>query len=100
MNNPEESGRFLKIIDNHVIRLEAIIEDLMELSKIERKASVKEIALDNHSLCQILQTAIDQCKEKAKIKNIKIEMSCEEDLNALVNPVLWNRRCSICWTTQ
>ena len=42
---PPEADRFLGIIDTHVERLAAIVEDLMQLSRIEREDELGEIKL-------------------------------------------------------
>lgn len=39
MANPDDNKRFLDIIGKHVDRLDAIIEDLLSLSKIEQDSS-------------------------------------------------------------
>jgi two-component system phosphate regulon sensor histidine kinase PhoR len=43
MKNPEEAERFLGIVEKHVERLNAIIEDLLNLSKIEQETEREQI---------------------------------------------------------
>ncbi|MEJ2724297.1 MAG: ATP-binding protein [Deltaproteobacteria bacterium] len=86
--NQKDAERFLEIIDKHVDRLEAIIEDLLSLSRIERQAETEEIPLNDGSIKEVLQTAIQVCQVKAAPKHIRLDLSCEEVLRAKINPAL------------
>ncbi|MBW1771731.1 MAG: PAS domain-containing protein [Deltaproteobacteria bacterium] len=88
MQNPEDAKRFLGIIDRHVDRLEAIIEDLLSLSRIEQEEEKEEILLANHPIRDVLVSAIQVCQPKAKRKNVAISLSCSEDLSAEINATL------------
>jgi len=89
--NPEEARRFLTIIDKHVNRLAAIVEDLISLSRIENEDGRKEIKLEPADICKIVEDAAQACQEKADAKSIRIERSCEGPLTAEVNPPLMER---------
>ncbi len=84
----EETDRFLGIIHKHVNRLEAIIEDLMSLSRIEQDSERKEINLVEDRVQKILQTAVQICEGRAEDKKIAIELSCQEDMQARIDPPL------------
>ena len=86
--NHKDAERFLEIIEKHVDRLEAIIEDLLSLSRIERQAEREEILLHEGSIKEVLQTAIQVCQVKAAPKHIRLDLSCEEALRAKINPAL------------
>jgi two-component system phosphate regulon sensor histidine kinase PhoR len=86
--NHKDAERFLEIIDKHVDRLEAIIEDLLSLSRIERQTEREEILLQEGSIKDVLQTAIQVCQVKAAPKHIPLDLSCEETLKAKINPAL------------
>jgi two-component system phosphate regulon sensor histidine kinase PhoR len=86
--NHKDAERFLEIIDKHVDRLEAIVEDLLSLSRIERQAEKEEILLQDGSIKDVLQTAIQVCQLKAAPKHIRVDLSCEEELTAKINPAL------------
>ena len=88
INEPENRGRFLEIIENQVDRLSFIIEDLLSLSRIEEDAKKEEIVLQPGSIEGVLATAIQLCEAKAVAKKIKLELSCEADLEAKINPAL------------
>jgi len=78
---PKETERFLAIIEKHVDRLTAIIEDLMKLSKIEQQDEKSEIHLEESSVKSVILSAIQTCREKAKAKNITIDLVCPEDIS-------------------
>ena len=88
VENPEEVGRFLGIIEKHVNRLVAIIEDLINLSRIEQKDERAEIKLEKSRIKHVIQTAIQVCQAEADMKNIKIDLACEEEISARIDPPL------------
>jgi len=86
--DPEEIKKFLGIIHKHVDRLEAIVEDLLTLSRIEKEAETQEITLEEHLVRDILVRAVQACENKAEAKKIGLELDCGEDLKARINPPL------------
>lgn len=88
LNHPEEATRFLEIIEKHTHRLNAIIDDLMKLSLIERKSEKKEIHLEPCRLLPILQSARHVCQAMADEKAIRIQLSCAEMLSLNLNAAL------------
>jgi two-component system phosphate regulon sensor histidine kinase PhoR len=85
---PEDTERFIGIIDKHVNRLAAIVDDLMSLSKIEMDDEKKEIKLQKSPIINVLQTAIGNCREKAELKEITIDIACEKDISAMIDTTL------------
>jgi two-component system phosphate regulon sensor histidine kinase PhoR len=86
--DPEDVRRFLGIIHRHVDRLEAIVEDLLTLSRIEKEAETEEITLEEQEVRGILARATQACESKAESKQIRLELDCEEDVKGKVNPAL------------
>lgn len=84
----EEIRRFLEIIHRHVDRLEAIVEDLLTLSKMEKEAETEGIPLEDHTVRDILARAVQACEDKAESKKIHLEIDCREDLKARMDPQL------------
>ncbi|MBE9550503.1 MAG: HAMP domain-containing protein, partial [Proteobacteria bacterium] len=82
VKNPDDAERFLGIIEKHVERLEAIIEDLLNLSRIERGTEREENELVENSVKDVLETAIQVCEVGAVARKIDIELSCPENLFA------------------
>jgi two-component system, OmpR family, phosphate regulon sensor histidine kinase PhoR len=88
VKNPRDADRFLAIIDKHVARLEAIVEDLLSLSRIEQGAEMGEIQKIDTRISEILRTAVQVCHIRADAKQIRIEISCPEEIRAKVDPPL------------
>ncbi len=84
----EETRRFLTIIDKHVNRLATIIDDLMQLSRIESDLEVQQIGLECCRIEDVLNTAIGLCKEKSKEKGIDVKLACEADLSGKYDATL------------
>jgi two-component system phosphate regulon sensor histidine kinase PhoR len=88
LDDPEEMRRFLEIIDRHVNRLAAIIEDLMQLSRIERDDEIQQIGLEDCRVVDVLNTAIGLCKEAIKKKGIDVQLVCEDELSGCFDATL------------
>jgi two-component system phosphate regulon sensor histidine kinase PhoR len=88
VRNSQDADRFLTIIDKHVTRLEAIVEDLLSLSRIEQGAEKGEIERADSRISDILRTAVQVCNIRAAAKQIKIDIACPEAIRAQVDPPL------------
>ena len=88
MENREDAERFLGIIQKHVGRLNAIIEDLLSLSRIEQEEENQKIVLSEGRVKDVLSMAIQVSQVKATPKNVHMILSCREDLMAKINPPL------------
>lgn len=91
VKEPEEAEKFLEIIHKHSKRLSSIIEDLLSLSRLEQGLSKENDYFVNYSICQILNSALNICEPSAHNKNIRIEISCPENLNTEINPLLFEQ---------
>jgi len=87
----EETRRFLTIIEKNIQRLIAIIEDLLDLARIERLGERGEITLGEGCLHDVLVAAVQVCRAAADERNIKIELSCDEDLSLAMDAHLLER---------
>ncbi|MBW2435461.1 MAG: PAS domain-containing protein, partial [Deltaproteobacteria bacterium] len=83
-----ERERFLGIIQKHVDRLDAIIEDLLALSRIEQENEKKEIKFESVKIGDVFQAAIQLCRPKADEKNIRIDLDFDEETTAVFDPTL------------
>ena len=88
VEKPEETRRFLEIIQRHVDRLNSIVEDLLTLSKIEQEDETRTLNLRTWKIADVFQAAIQICRSKAEEKNLSIEVSGSEDTSAKFDPVL------------
>ncbi len=84
----EETRRFLSIIEKHVNRLTAIIDDLMQLSRIERDLEVQQIGMEICRIDDVLTTAVNLCTDSIHAKHIDIQLSCEAGLSGRFDATL------------
>lgn len=80
--------RFLKIIHRQVDRLDAIIGDLLALSRVEKGSEEQRIQFASESVRDVLAAALDMCQTKAFDKRIAIRLDCPADLRAEINASL------------
>ncbi len=85
LHDPQHAAEFLKIIGRQVDRLHQIIEDLLSLSRLEQETEQGKIMLHGRRLRPLLQAAVQTCAARAKEKEIRLEISCPEDLRARMN---------------
>jgi two-component system phosphate regulon sensor histidine kinase PhoR len=94
VEKPEDIERFFGIVIKHINRLDAIVDDLLTLSRIEQEDTgkqedrKKEIKLETGSIKDVLETAIQVCQAKADKKNIHIESICDKEITARIDPAL------------
>ncbi len=78
--------RFLEIISQQAGRLNAIIDDLLTLSRLEQKDGV--VMKENAPLNSVIENAIYLCQLQAGKKNIQIETICPDHLELEINAPL------------
>ena len=88
LDDQANAMRFLGIVLRQVNRLDAIINDLLLLSRIERGNEDQRIETDAEPLAQVLQVAQETCEKKAQDKSIRIAVDCPGDLVAKINAPL------------
>jgi two-component system, OmpR family, phosphate regulon sensor histidine kinase PhoR len=88
LQDREETRRFLNIIDKHVQRLTAIIDDLMQLSRIERDDEIHQIGIERRRIADVLNTAIGLCAEGSGKKQIDVRLDCDAHLTGCFDATL------------
>ncbi len=92
LSNPdvdeETRVKFLSVINKQSDRLNAIIDDLLQLAKLDKN---KDIELSEGEICPVLENATQCCAKKIASKNISLKISCEENLTARINENLLER---------
>jgi two-component system phosphate regulon sensor histidine kinase PhoR len=91
IDDAENVPRFLDIISRNANRLNAIIEDLLLLSKIEQGEEADQIVLTKESLKNVLSMAITVCESPAQEKQIVLQLDCAPHIKAKVNPDLFEQ---------
>ncbi len=86
--DPVDARRFLQIIAKQADRLDAIIEDLLSLSKIEQGEETGDIELAAGRVKDVIDAAIHICQPKADERKIHICTACEPDVMAKMNAAL------------
>jgi two-component system phosphate regulon sensor histidine kinase PhoR len=82
---PEEAERFLQIIAKHSDRLNAIVEDLLSLSRLEEGREGRKITFEKTSINKVLNSVIEMSMIKADVKGIKIELDCDDPIEVKIN---------------
>jgi len=86
IDNREDAEKFLNIIHRQGSRLDAIVDDLLTLARIEDTAEKNEMEMQEETIRPILEAVIQTCRVAAEQKNITITMQClPEQLTATVN---------------
>jgi two-component system phosphate regulon sensor histidine kinase PhoR len=88
VHRAEEKVRFLSIIQKHVDRLNSIIEDLLALSRIEQEDERREINFQQIKIRDIFEAAVQLCRPKAEEKKVRIELDCDKETTAVLDPTL------------
>ncbi len=88
MEHRDEAERFLGIIARQAERLSAIIDDLLNLSRVERDAEAGDIGLEATLLQPVVQAALQSCELQSQAKAIRLESDCPPGLSARVNAPL------------
>ncbi len=83
-----ESRPFLEMLDRHANRLQAIVEDLLSLSRIEFDAERQNIPLETANVAGMLRRAVDSLAAQAAAKSITIKLDCPASLAAPINAPL------------
>lgn len=88
MDDPEDARRFLEIVAKQADRLNAIIEDLLTLSRIEQDGTAEDGLLSQGPLLPVLQSAMQLCANAAASKDIRLTLDCVPGLTARINAPL------------
>jgi len=86
--NPEDTRRFTTIIAHQSDRLEAIINDLLSLSRIEQEAERGGVVLEMTPLRTVIENAIASCELEIESKGLQVNLFCSTDLKAELNESL------------
>lgn len=88
MEDAATADRFLAIVARHADRLQAIIEDLLTLSRLDQGSEEYDMPRTETALEEILQAAMLDCAAKAEAQAVCIIPTCAPTLQACVNAPL------------
>lgn len=84
----DSTPRFLEIIARQADRLNAIIEDLLALSRIEQEEEKAGIHLAPVAVCDVIQSALLSCQVRALDKQVRLAVDCSGELQCSANAPL------------
>ena len=85
MRDPKSAERFLSIVARQVDRLNAIVTDLLLLSRLDQQEARGRVPTEDAAISDVIEAAVEVCLPSAQAKGIAIERSCQEGLRAQVN---------------
>ncbi|HHB77390.1 MAG TPA: HAMP domain-containing histidine kinase [Desulfobulbus sp.] len=85
MEDGNAAENFLRIIERQSGRLDAIVDDLLTLARIEDRFKNNDIPLETEKILPILEAVIQACAPQATQKNLSISVDCDSELAAQVN---------------
>jgi len=88
VDDADDARRFLDIVARQADRLEAIIEDLLALSRIEQSEESGSLPLERSSIRDVLLAARSECLPRATDRGLAIEVDCSDSLTAEINAPL------------
>ena len=89
--DPVQVKRFAGIVARQSDQLSALIEDLLELTRLEHQRDTAPLERENMAVSAILWGAVATCAAEAREKAIEITVKCAENLAAAVNVPLLRR---------
>ncbi|MEZ4388604.1 MAG: ATP-binding protein [Candidatus Krumholzibacteriia bacterium] len=86
--DPTVTARFLGIINRQADRLQAIIDDLLSLSRLEQNGTASDLVRENTPLADVLQEAVNVATARVAVELPAVRIDCPPDLTAAVNAPL------------
>ncbi|MFH1477438.1 MAG: ATP-binding protein [Verrucomicrobiota bacterium] len=83
-----ENARFLAMMTRQVERMEALVEDLLSLARIEFDAERKRVALDPGAVGDVLQRSAQLFAVAAAAKSISLAVECPAEITAPIHAAL------------
>ncbi|MBI1338022.1 MAG: PAS domain-containing protein [Phycisphaera sp.] len=87
-HDPDEVRRFMGIIARQSDRMQAIIEDLLTLARLERDTVQQSVEVVPTRLARLLTATAETCQVQAEGKKIRIHVDCPPDLTVPINAAL------------
>ncbi len=88
---PEQARRFAKTIARQSDQLSALVEDLLELTRLEHAQEHGTLHRELTPLAEVLHSAVERCSDKAAQKEIRLLIEDPGALSAPLDPALIQR---------
>lgn len=85
LDDQDNARRFLAIVVRQANRLDAIVDDLLTLSRIEDREKKEDIRLVTGAAGPVLESALQTCAVLADEKEIVVQVECDDALYAPMN---------------
>lgn len=85
---PDAASRFLSIIARQADRLNAIVEDLLMLARIEEEEQDRKLALTRGPVLPVLKGAVETCQANADDKQMVVHVEVDGTIDAMMNAPL------------
>lgn len=86
--SPEDQSRFMAMMTRQIARLEAIVEDLLSLSRIEFEIDRGHIERIPTPVCDVIRRSVNSLETRAKAKGIELVVDCSSGLTPPLNAAL------------
>ncbi|MDX9974363.1 MAG: ATP-binding protein [FCB group bacterium] len=88
LEDRENAERFLRIVHAQAGRLNALVNDLLTLARLEQDQSPARLAREPVRIKELIDDALRICEPLATNLNVKIDANCDPDLRASLNAAL------------
>lgn len=89
--DPEQARRFTRIIARQAEQLGTLVDDLLELTRLEYDGERAPLDRQRVELAPILEGVVEQNSAEANQKNIQLQVECPPGLWIHVHPILFQR---------
>lgn len=91
IHSKDDARKFLTIVSHQTDRLNALVNDLLQLSKIEEMEEESQFELEEWSLRDFLRAAINDLFPAESGEYVSIELDCPPEAKVSVNGPLFHR---------
>ena len=84
----EQAENFMRMVQRQAERLNAIVDDLLSLARIEQDQQRVRLELATGPVVQVIRAAVEAVRHKTDAKDLAIDIQADEDLDARLNRTL------------
>lgn len=88
LEDPEDARRFLQIISRHTDRLYGVIDDLLDLARLEQGVDDPNLTFLPTSVKELVETVVELCGPRAAARSLRLDSSEVQDIEIVVNRAL------------
>jgi two-component system phosphate regulon sensor histidine kinase PhoR len=88
LDDPAGARRFLEIVHRQADRLNALIDDLLTLARVEDAAERQTLPVEKAGVRPLLESAVETCRAAAAEKALRVTLDCDRDIVVPMNATL------------